>query len=342
MSTIVDIAQKLNISTSTVSRALCDSSGVSEQTRELVKQTAHEMNYSINRFAKNLVMQKSYTIGFMIPDISDNFFSKAAYGVESVLKGSRFSLAYTNVQRDENLILEYLKHAVEYKYDGVFITIDNWSDSIVEQMYRMNLPIISLRRKTPTIIKKIPYIDSDNIDGVKQIVGHLVSLGHKDIGFIGFDSPVGKERSQCYIIAASEYKLPICSMVYPAESSSFHNANARISLGYKSAQALLEKNPNLTAIVGGDDQLAIGALQYAFEKGIKVPEQLSITGYDDRDIASMYCIQLTTMRQELYEIGCHAGKMMLSMIENPGSIPANEDIKTNIKVRNTTGICRIN
>ena len=336
MATIVDIAQKLNISTSTVSRALCDNEGVSEKTKALVKKTAKEMNYSLNRNAKNLVMQKSYTIGFMIPDISDNFFSKSAYGVEEALSGSKFSLAYTNVQRKEDLILEYLRRAVEYKYDGVFITLDNWTEKIVNQLERMSIPIISLRRKTPEGIQGIPYVDSNHIGGLKQVLKHLIDLGHKDIGFIGFDTTVGNERTRCYISAAEEMNIP----VYRVDNYSFHNAQIRISLGYKSAETLLSRYPKLTALVAGDDQLALGALQYAAEHNIQIPRDLSITGYDDRDISNLFCIQLTTARQELFDIGYKAGTMMLDMINNPSLRPENVEIDTKLVIRKTTARCK--
>ena len=336
MATIVDIAQKLNISTSTVSRALCDNEGVSERTRALVKKTAKEMNYSLNRYAKNLVMKKTYTIGFMIPDISDNFFSKSAYGVEEALRGSKFSLAYTNVQRKEDLILDYLRRAVEYKYDGVFVTLDNWSDRIVDQLEKMNIPIVSLRRKTPEKISGIPYVDSDHRGGMRQILTHLKELGHTEIGYIGFDTTVGNERTGCYISAAEELNIP----VHWVNNRTHHNAQGRIALGYKSAGTLLEQYPSLTALVAGDDQLALGALQFAAENNIAIPDTLSVTGYDDRDIASLYCVQLTTTRQELYDIGYQAGKMMLDMIDNPSDIPANIEVATKLEVRNTTGRCR--
>ena len=336
MTTIIDIAQKLNISTSTVSRALCDNEGVSERTRALVKKTAKEMNYSLNRYAKNLVMKKTYTIGFMIPDIADNFFSKSAYGVEEALRSSKFSLAYTNVQRKEDLILDYLRRAIEYKYDGVFVTLDNWSDRIVDQLEKMDIPIISLRRKTPDKISGIPYVDSDHLGGIRQILTHLKELGHTDIGFIGFDTTVGNERTRCYISAAEELNIS----VHRVNNRTYHNAQGRISLGYKSAGTLLEQYPSLTALVAGDDQLALGALQYAEENNINIPDDLSITGYDDRDIASLYCVQLTTARQELYDIGYCAGKMMLDMIDTPSNIPANIEVATKLEVRKTTGRCR--
>ncbi len=336
MATIVDIAQKLNISTSTVSRALCDNEGVSERTRALVKKTAKEMNYSLNRYAKNLVMKKTYTIGFMIPDIADSFFSKSAYGVEEALRGSKFSLAYTNVQRKEDLILDYLRRAVEYKYDGVFVTLDSWSERIVDQLEKMSIPIISLRRKTPEIIKGIPYVDSDHLGGMRQILTHLKELGHKDIGYIGFDTTVGNERTRCYISSADEMNISI----HRVNNRTYHNAQGRIALGYKSAGTLLAQFPSLTALVAGDDQLAIGALQFAAENGIKIPDTLSVTGYDDRDIASLYCVQLTTTRQELYEIGYKAGMMMLEMINSPSEIPANIEVPTKFVIRNSTGPCR--
>lgn len=336
MATIKDIASRLNLSSSTVSRALTDNEGVSEATRELVKRTAEEMNYTINRFAKNLVTKTSYTIGFMIPDISDVFFSKSAYGVEEALKNTGYSLSYTNVERNSDRVLEYLKRAEEYQYDGIFITLDAWTDQVVKQLRALRIPIVSLRRRTPNLLEgKVPFVDSDHEDGVDQVVKHLVTLGHRSIGFIGFDTPVGLERTRSYHLAAEKYGIEKVLL----QNYSFHDAGIRIMLGYKSAERLLGEHPNLTALFAADDQLALGVLQYLDEKHIDVPGQISVIGYDDRDVSGLFCIQLSTLRQQLFELGYQAGQLMLDMIASPDQPAKSAIIKPKLIVRKTTGPC---
>lgn len=334
MANIRDLARDLGLSTSTVSRALSDSPGVSEKTRRLVKQTAERMNYSVNRFAQNLVKRQSNVIGFMIPDISDSFFAKSAYGVEEAIQSSPFELAYTNVKRSPQKVCEYLRKAEEYCYAGAFVTIDEWTPAVQEQLRAMNIPVISLRRKTPECLAdRIPYVDSDHVLGTEAIVGHLLEQGHREFGYIGFDTPVGLERAEAFRQVAKRRSLRYCEV----SNISYHNAQIRISVGYSSAQRLLHEHPEITALCAGDDQLAIGALQYLRENQIDVPGDISLAGYDDRDIAQLFSIQLTTVHQQLFEIGQYAGAMMLERIDRPDAEYRSLSVPSTLRVRKTTG-----
>lgn len=337
MTTIRDIAVRLGLSTSTVSRALTDAYGVSEDTRQLVKRTAQDMNYAINRFAQNLVTRRSNTIGFLIPDISDSFFAKSAYGVEESLRNTPFTLAYTNVKRSPDNVLDYLRRAEEYCYAGAFVTIDDWTEAVVAQLAHMSIPVISLRRKTPAALaSKIPYVDSNHLDGIEAEVKHLLALGHQRFGYIGFDTPVGVERAAAFKQIACKYGLDVETV----SNFSYHNARIRISVGYTSAQKLMERSRDITALCAGDDQVAIGAMQYLSESGLRVPQDVSVCGYDDRDVAQLYCIQLTTVRQQLFEIGEQAGRMMTGMITRPQEMPQSLCVPTLLCPRKTTGPVR--
>lgn len=335
MATIRDVARKLGVSTSTVSRALTGSSGVSEKTRELVKQMAEEMNYSANRFAQNLVTARSNTIGFMIPDISDSFFAKSAYGVEEAIRNTPYTLAYTNVKRNQENVCDFLRKAEEYCYAGAFITVDEWSEQVKARLYSMRIPIISLRRRPPgDMAEFLPYVVSDDFGGMESIINHLLNLGHQKFGYIGFDTLVGAERLNAFEKTARKHGIDF----YSISSFSYHDAGTRILGGYNSAQSLLNAHNDITALCAGDDQLAIGALQYLDEVGIRVPQDISLVGHDDRDVTQLYCIQLTTVHQHLFEIGEYAGRMMLDMIAKPDQMrPNGISVPMELRVRRTTG-----
>ncbi len=337
MATIRDIARQLGIAPSTVSRAMTDAYGVKEETKKIVRETAEKMNYSVNRQARNLVTRRSNLIGFMIPDISDSFFSKSAYGVEEVLRNSKYEMVNTNVQRDPVNICKFLRRAEEYCYAGAFVTIDVWTDAVKEQIRSMRIPVISLRRETPPDMEDVlPFVDSDHIAGTESSVNHLLQLGHRKIGYIGFDTPVGNLRAEAFRSIAKKKDLDFIEV----GNLSYHNANIRLSAGYSSAQRLLDACPEITAICAGDDQLAIGALQYLQENQYRVPEDISLIGYDDRDIAQLFCIQLTTVRQQLYEIGQYAGRMMLERILDPERPVSSIRIPTTLKIRRTTAMAK--
>lgn len=337
--TIVDIANELRLSKSTVSRALSGSLGVSKRTRALVKAKAHEMNYSVNRMAQQLVSQRSHTIGFMIPDISDSFFPPMAVAVENCLEQAGYTISYMNVQRDSKRSLRFLTRAEENHWDGVFITLDDWNPEICQKLASMTIPIISLRRKVPaSLANKIPYVDSNHFEGIERGIRYLISLGHKHIGYIGVETLVGKERLEAYVKSIQAHNLP----EYVESNFPYQDQTFRIQVGYASTGRLLDKYPQITAIFAGDDQLALGAIQYCQEHDIKIPEQLSVLGYDDRGSSKLFCVQLSTIRQEVQEIGNTAGNLMIRMIEKNDEDTdfACINVPTTLKIRRTTGTCR--
>lgn len=336
--TIIDIGEKLHLSKSTVSRALTDSEGVSTKTKMLVRRTAKEMHYTINRIAKNLVSDTTKTIGFMIPDISDGFFPKMAIAAEKRLEQSGYSIIYINVQRDMERIFNFLRHAEEYRYEGIFITPDDWNKEFCEKLRSMTIPIISLRRKTPkSLAGIIPYVDSDHFEGIEQGINYLISLGHTKIGYIGFETLVGLERTAAYEKSIKKHNLEKIIV----SNDSYQDPMVRIQVGYASSKKLLDINPSVTAFFAGDDQLAIGAMQYLRENGIRVPEDISIMGYDDRDTSQLFCIQLTTVHQQIEEIGDRAGNLMLEMIEGKNKKPKSICVPTRLYIRETTAARKI-
>lgn len=336
MATIVDIANKLNISKSTVSRALTSSTGVSQKTRDLVLQAAKDMNYSANVYGRNLASRRTNLISFMVPDIGDSFYQAMASSADKVLSDAGYSIFYNNVRRSPKEALRFLQQAVEFQMDGVFITLDDWTDEICEMIMGMDIPIISLRRKTIDRLKtKVPYVDSDYVEGVDNAVNYLISHGHKNIGYIGFETLVGKDRLLAYEASCEKHQLP----KHIIRNRSYQEAEVRIDVGYNSAKKFIQNNPRITAILAGDDQLAIGAMKYCEQSGIRVPQDISVMGCDDRITSSLYCVQLTTIRQQREEAGLLAGKLMLDMIEKPG-VYDSVNVPMTIMERKTVGKAR--
>lgn len=311
MPTIIDIADKLHLSKSTVSRALTGSVGVSEKTKKLVKQTAKELNYSVNKVAQNLAKKRTYTIGFMIPDISDDYYPKMAIAVENVLEKAGYTVSYCNVQRSKARAYKFLETAEGYKWDGIFITPDCWDERLCEKLNRMEIPIISLRRKVPLgLSKKIPTVDSDRKEAVERGMNFLISLKHNVIAFIGFDTLVGNESIDSYKKFMNKNNLEACFIA----NEFYQDSSMRIQQGYSATRQLMDIKPNITAIFTCSDDLALGALQYFKERNIRVPQDVSVLGYDNRDFSGLYCIQLSSLSHQVECIGESAAKLMLELL----------------------------
>lgn len=338
MVTIIDIAKRLNISKSTVSRALSDSPGVSEKTRVLVKQTAVDMNYYVNRMAQSLVDKQSRTIGFMIPDIADDFYSSMAIAAENVLERSGYTVSYMNMQRTTERARLFLQRAEENRWDGAFITLDDWNEQISKKLQNMNIPLISLRRKVPAPLSdRIPFVDSDRVEGVVRGIEYLISLHHENILFLSFDSLVGEEGSQAYKECMRKHGLQeFLSLNY-----FYQDTTLRIQQGYNSTKLFFEKYPQITAVFAGNDYLALGAMHYFREHGVSIPERVSILGYDNREVSALFCTQLSTIKHQIKIIGERAGELMLHMVHNKTNDerPLDISIPTTLYIRKTTGYC---
>jgi DNA-binding LacI/PurR family transcriptional regulator len=337
MITIKDMAKQLHLSPSSVSRALNGSSEIGAETKRRVIEFAEASGYFPNRYAQQLVRKNSYTIGFMIPDISDTFFSKSAHGVEKVLQQSGHEISYFSAGRNTDRTCEFLIRAKQYRYNGVFLTPDAWDDKLVRMIESMDIPVVVLRRKTPDTLPQISFVDSDQYGGAILAMRHLMDLGHKAIGFIGMDTLSVMECRKAYRDAVSAagfrgYESPECHD---------NDAARRQKIGYEFAKDLLKENRELTAFFAADDYMAIGALEYLSDQHIRVPEEFSVAGFDDRDITSLFCINLTTVHQPLREIGYAAADLMLRLLGDRDAKREAVLIDTSLVVRGTTAARRV-
>ncbi|MBQ8972683.1 MAG: LacI family DNA-binding transcriptional regulator [Clostridia bacterium] len=334
MVTIKDIAKRTNLSPSTVSRVLSGNPAISETTRNLVYKVAEEMHYSPNLHARNLVNRRNNTIGFMIPDIADNYFSVSAVGIEEVLQTNGYDVVYTNTNRDPKRVLAFLDRATEYRYAGVLITPDIWSDDLLKQIQKLDMPVIALRRKTPFLISEIPYVDSDHYSGFQEATAYLYSLGHRNIGLVTADTMIYNERQRGYeeVIRSHGLKTHIHRFDMPVPAA------LRYQAGYNAAKNLMQGS-KLTAILCTDDRFAIGVLEFLNSIGCKVPEDISVIGCDDRPEGQLWPFLLSTVKQDIVELGRSAANMMLRILNDPKYQPVSMSLKPRLVLRNTTAPC---
>lgn len=312
MVTIKDIAEMTHLSPSTVSRVLNHHPAISESTRKLVMECVEKLQYAPNRNAQNLVRQSSRTIAFMIPDIADTYFSSAAVGVEEILHQNRYDIVYINTNREPARVLGLLNQCREYQYSGVFVTPDVWDDALLAAIHAMPVPVISLRRKPPYTIPEIPYVDSDHYTGAREATEYLFSLGHTEIALITANTLIYNERQRGYEEAIRNHRLKKhVSCLKTGVPSSM-----RFRAGYQAAEELLEGEASISAILATDDRMAIGVLEYLAKTGRSAPQDVSVIGCDDRPEGQLYPFQLTTIRQDILEIGRNAAQMMVRMIED--------------------------
>jgi LacI family transcriptional regulator len=326
---IKDIAKHVGVSVSTVSRAMNGHPDVSEETKLQVMEAIRSLNYRPNAVAKSLIRKKSFTIGLMIPDISDPFFSSMADAVEETLFEHGYQVVYGNTNRNPDKEKQFIFNAIERQFDGLILTPDYWDDDFVEMLSGLEMPVVLLRRRTPAGLS-IPFIDVDHYQAATAAVNYLIGLGHRQIGFIGMpeSSFIGNERLRGYRDTMRKHGLL-------PEPAPIIMGGRTIDFGREAMGKLYESHPELTAVFTANDLLGIGALEWLAIRRIPVPERLSVIGFDNLEYADLYWIQLTTMEQPRRGMGRRAAELLLQMIADKGTTPESELMEAKLIVRQT-------
>lgn len=330
MANIKDIAKHLGVSVSTVSRAMNDHPDVSKDTKLQVMETIRTFNYRPNALAKSLIQKKTFTIGLMIPDITDPFFSSLAGAVEGTLFEHGYQVVYGNTNRDPDKEKQFVSSAVDRQFDGLIITPDHLDERFLQMLSELEMPVVFLRRRTPAG-QPFPFVDVDHYAAAMSAVNHLIELGHRHIGFIGMpeNSFIGNERLRGYKDTLRKHNLP-------SEGSAIVQGGRTIEHGREAMGKLAELNPDMSAVFAANDLLAIGALEWAAIHDIPIPDKLSVIGFDNLEHAELYWIQLTTMEQPRKEMGRRAAQLLLQMISDKSTTPLSELMEAKLIVRRTS------
>lgn len=322
---IQDVATVAGVSTATVSRALSNPDLVSEKTRELVLDAVKRTGYRVNRAAKNLRKRQSDAILALLPDLGNPFFSQILSGIESVFTTSDLSLLVSDTKgiREDNL----LDYFMDMRADGMIILDGAIPRDVLTQMQNSafgNRIIFACEWKPEF---EFPSVRSDNFGGAVQAVEHLHSLGHRKIGHISGprNNVLTKERLRGVESAMEQLGLPI-------NRDCFIDGGAfSLDAGAQAARSFMEMTERPTAITCGSDLIAMGFISEISRRGLKVPDDISVVGFDDIEIAGSFIPSLTTIRQNRTQIGVLAASYLLDQLANrlpPQTTPVQQvDVK---------------
>ncbi|WP_026486899.1 LacI family DNA-binding transcriptional regulator [Caldanaerobius polysaccharolyticus] len=310
--TIKDIAKYAGVSVTTVSRALNGYPDVNEQTRERIKKIAQELNYSPNAIARGLVMNKTHTVGLVVselikPGVYHPFFLEILAGIKAGLRKDRYDLILFTVDFATQDVTSYEELCNSRKVDGAIVEGLKLSDPYIEEIKKTNIPTVLI--DIPILTDKVGYVSSDNVQAAFEATSYLIKLGHKNIGFINghSDAAVSFERLEGYKRALQKNNVQ-----YKEEYVIFEDFTQEG--GYNSFRKLIFENPEITAVFHASDLMAIGSIKAAQDLGMKVPDDISIVGFDDIELASLIDPGLTTIRQEKFKLGYMAARHLLSII----------------------------
>lgn len=311
MATLKDVSRLAKVSTASVSRVMNgDYSSVSEETRQRILEVAKQLSYQPNRIARGLVKKRTYIIGLLIPDVSNPYYADLVKGVEEKTEKNGYNLILCNTQDSMEKEKKYLNMLLEYNVDGVILTgMTSYHPDSAGLLEAHHTPYASIDRADPNASVAL-YSNSQR--GTYYATEYLIRCGHRRIGFIGGELQAerlygSKLRMEGYLSALEHYEIP-------HDALSVRNGGYTIESGYKCAKDLLNCKPDITAIVCTNDLIAFGVIKAAREKGLRVPEDLSVTGYDDIELCSFFEPKLTTIRQDSLAIGKYVCEELLGIL----------------------------
>jgi len=310
-STIIDIAKKLSLSPSTVSRALNDHPDIKQETKDLVSKTAKELRYSPNRIARSLKNSQTSTIGVIVPEIKHDFFSSAISGIEEVAYQSGYSIIVC--QSNESYEREVVNTNVlmHHRVAGVIVSISQTTKcgDHFEDLLKARVPLVFFDRVCDDVAASKVVID--DYKSAYDAVQYLIDKGYKRIAHFAGPKGLGicMRRWSGYVDALQHNHLPVVAEL--VRYGGLHEQN-----GYESMDALLRENIVPDAVFAVNDPVAIGAFQRIKEAGLKIPDNVAIVGFSNNKITTLVEPQITTVDQPSFEMGKMAAQMLIDTIEN--------------------------
>ncbi len=309
--TLQDIADRLGISASTVSRALAEYPDIAISTRQRVLETAEEMGYRPNVIARMLQKQCTDTIGFIIPThgprFSDPFFSEILAGIGNQAADQRYDLLVSTRAPGAEEMEVYERMVQERRVDGLLVVRTRRQDHRIAYLVDEQFPVVAFGKSDLEV--EFPYLDVDSKSGVRRLTQHLIDLGHRRIACISapLDLIFASARLEGYREALEANSIAI------DESLVIVGALTERS-GYDAGREMLTRDKAPTAIVACNDLMATGVISAAQGLGLTVGRDLAVTGFDDVPLAEHSHPPLTTARQPIYEIGQRICEMLIHLL----------------------------
>ncbi len=333
--TLKHIARKAGLNVSTVSRALAGAYGVKGGTREKVLALAAELDYRPNLIARGLVTGRAQTIGLLISDIRNPFFAELARGAEDAARAAGHDLILCNSDIDPKKQWDYLRSLREKRVSGIIMnSVSGLSAAQRSELARGDVPIVLLNPPQPPL-ESCSTITADNLTGGELAASYLIGLGHRYIAHL-----TGRRAHGNFSLRLEGFQRSVKAAAGDVKTvilAGDHTFNG----GYQMTWKLLAREPAVTAIFAANDIMAFGALRALTERGLRVPEDVSLLGFDNVELASVVSPRLTTIHQPKGEMG-RAAVEMLIRAEQRGRPSAAEHIVFDVALVEGKSCARIN
>jgi DNA-binding LacI/PurR family transcriptional regulator len=326
---ITDVAKKAGVSISTVSRVLNNAGHqVKPETRERVLEAVRELGFRPNDLARGLLLKKSRTIGLIIPDISNPYYPELSLGVEATASEHGYAVIFCNTSRRADKLEHYVDVLLQKRADGIIIAGGGTDFAPVSQAlsdFDVEVAVIG-RHGLP-----FPSVQVDNVRAAYEATSHLADLEHRRIAFVS--GPLNLTSVQDRLRG---YRRCLKERWIPHDERLIREGNFEAESGYSAALSLLQSSVSPTAIFAANDRMAFGVIVAATDLGMKIPDDLSVVGFDDITMASYVRPTLTTVALPGYEMGAAAMRLLLRRFAG-NECPQTTWLPTQLVVRHSSG-----
>lgn len=328
MSSLTDVARAAGVSIATVSRVISHPEKVAPRTQAGVRKAMHDLDYRPNRVARRLRQRggKRHLLGLIIPDIQNPFFAEIARGVEDVAYANQFAVMLCNSDEDAKKESFYLEVMRAESVDGIILPPLNDRDPHVIKIAESGMPIVTVDRSLSD--SAIDKVEVDNRQGAFDAVAHLIKKGHRRVGLITgpIDISTSRDRKLGYEQALGANDIPL-------DPKYMRTGDNKQASGVVLAGELLDLEARPTALFVGNNLMAVGAIEAIHRRGLKIPKDVAIIGFDDLPWADVLDPPLTVVRQPAYEVGRTAAELLLKRLDSPNSPPAWLRLRPRLQLR---------
>lgn len=311
--TLQDVADATGVTLATASRALSGAYGVHPDTRKRILEAAAQLDYKANRFARGLVTGRSNAIGLIISDIRNSYFADMARGAEDAAYAASLDILLCNSDLDSGKQMRYINSLIEKRVDGIIMnSVATLSKEEQAYIQASGIPVVLLNRATDNT--QFSTVCADNERGGRLMAECLLSHGHGNI--VHFTGP----RNNFNLALRARGFLEGLRQAGKVEASVVHGLHT-MEGGYQMAKNLLRSPGNVTAISTANDTVAFGVIKAALEMGVRIPDDISLVGFDDVELAALVHPPLTTVRQPKYEMGAAALEMVMKLANSKHRVP---------------------
>ncbi|MCA0985514.1 LacI family transcriptional regulator [Halobacillus yeomjeoni] len=330
--TIKDVAKKADVAPSTVSRVISDSPRISEKTKRRVRSVMEEIGYHINYNGRVLVSKSTQTIGIVtkvssVHSFDNPFFSEMLRGISDSCHESDYSLYLTTGNTEESIYKEVVKMVQGKRVDGVIVLYSRADDPVISYLRKSDCPFVMIGKPADRTSETM-YVDNDNIQASLDVTDHLMKLGHKRIAFIGGDSQFEVARDRL-----NGFHQAFTKRGWKADDSWIRHIQTSSPDAQKVVDDLLELEDAPTAMVVTDDYNAMRVMNALRSRGLSLPQEMSIVGFNNTMIARLSTPALTTVDTQSVQLGYQSAEMLMDKLKHPDRINRSMIIPTIIVER---------